>query len=232
MNSLIYIIIFVVVLYLLYNMNQQISYEHFETVMTNTEKIKLIQCMSALHELFIKHGIWYNIAFGTLLGAVRHREIIPWDDDIDLLVMHYDIKKIDVVLDEMFKLGYKIEKTWKLYRVYSDNIHFIDLFMIDYENGNVMRCETKNNTCKYPNSVTDWWWKWFKFPKSYLGKYKLYQLGGLYLHGPEEAMNLLKFWYGPDFLTVCKTHYLVNHGEATTVPKIELCTDLPSPQFP
>ncbi len=54
--------------------------------MSNLELMqnKLLEMMKWFHNYCVEHHIPYYMIGGTMLGAVRHKGFIPWDDDIDV----------------------------------------------------------------------------------------------------------------------------------------------------
>ena len=66
-----------------------------------TEDIKRIslEILMEFDRVCRENGLVYSIAYGTLLGAVRHRGFIPWDDDIDVIMPRQDFEKFLHVRD-------------------------------------------------------------------------------------------------------------------------------------
>ena len=62
----------------------------------NEEEIKELELgvMDYIHNLCQKENINYSLAYGTLLGAVRHKGYIPWDDDVDISLKRDEYDKL------------------------------------------------------------------------------------------------------------------------------------------
>ena len=98
------------------------------------------------------NDINYSLAYGTLIGAVRHKGFIPWDDDIDIVLIRYEYEKLLDVLKKDNNPKYKTfsmkdegyfypyakvsdlntritEKNWPDYKNLGVNI---DIFPVDY----------------------------------------------------------------------------------------------------
>ncbi|MEL7222867.1 MAG: LicD family protein [Bacteroidota bacterium] len=51
--------------------------------------VRILHCLAHICE---EHGLHYFLAYGTLLGAIRHQGFIPWDDDVDIMMTESDFR--------------------------------------------------------------------------------------------------------------------------------------------
>lgn len=118
-------------------------------------KMQLIELdmLVELDRVCRENGIKYRITGGTLLGAVRHKGFIPWDDDADVNMLREDYEKFKKIAyklnpdicyfqdhdtDPEYRWGYgKIRRTGTKYvRVGQEHLKcktgiFIDVFPLD-----------------------------------------------------------------------------------------------------
>jgi len=217
---------------------------------TDREDIKVLyKMLYDIDKILTKNGVIYYIDGGTLLGAVRHNGIIPWDDDGDICIFKKDINAFLKLKSEFLNYGYKIEKYWAGYKIYPINgkdIQYKNANWDWYDNGKTI--SIRKPTYKFPfvdvsviskqknkyhyhnNVVKTHWPKCFHYNKDLLNL-KRYKFNDYTLVGPNNPQPYLDRCYGNDWNIIGKQQY--DHLNMQFLNrKITDSTKLYEPAFP
>ena len=186
--------------------------EKYDTPLIHLVLIKsILQIVTTILE---RDKIMYFIDGGTLLGAVRHKEIIPHDDDADIGVMNKDFRnKLPKLFDEIKtkviryqEKDYPLEievlpnmikvflaglwATTEVGRVIATPT--VDIFNWKC-NSNKIQLESLKQRQQFPNCY---------YMRSEMFPLKKYEFGGMEVYGANDPMGYLYRYYGANCLKV------------------------------
>lgn len=131
-----------------------------------------LKILLKIDEICQKEHLTYYLAYGSLIGAIRENGIIPWDDDIDVMMPRPDYDKLEkYFLDHaaeleplrLFGPGYTMDYPYAINRISNCDFYvdkenekdyglgiFIDLYPLDAMGNSLKEAEKRKRiSCRY-----------------------------------------------------------------------------------
>ena len=207
--------------------NLIIDFEKYKIPETTKELLLLM--MDKMHNILTRNNIKYFIEGGSLLGAVRHKGLIPWDDDIDLGIFDKDFEKVIPLFEKNL---YDAQMQIKLQRSNKDMIKVFvsDLWFKNTETGQIIGTPTidifkytkANNKVQLASLKDRQRFKNCYYLKSEIFPLKRYDFDYISVMGANDPIPFLKRYYGNDCLTNFKVDVRKEDGQNKDRNALEL----------
>lgn len=147
----------------------------YESISLEKMQHSLLEDLKEIDRVCKELGCTYFLAYGTLLGAIRHEGFIPWDDDVDIWMFRKDFEVFVKNAQNILKDNYFLQNalTDKYYTIpqqackirnnnttlieeWNKKYHqggFIDIFPIDYVGDNPSEFYKLKKKCAFIQSL-------------------------------------------------------------------------------
>jgi phosphorylcholine metabolism protein LicD len=208
----------------------------------DTVLVVLRKMLNDLDKLLNTKHIGYWIDGGTLLGAIRHQDIIPWDDDADIVILAENEAKFLQLKPDLFRMGYGLSKTWCGYKIFplngrtikywnrnwqwSDNSQDIkhdEKFDYKFPFIDVILIRRYNNIYHYDNEKVRRVWPNYYYDENDVYPLKRYAFHNFELTGPNNPLPYLYRAYGQDWQTKGYKQYDHENQRMFNKKKFNIC---------
>ena len=182
--------------------------------------IKIKKILKHFHEKAQEHNIKYYISCATVLGLVKFKGFIPWDDDADVCIPSSEVHKIEKAFANSpyklikFQYGYKLASTTFPY------YPFVDIMVVDIDpevrepsyrfSYPIIDGKPSFKLCLFfPNKV---------HPLKMIYPLKLYKFEDFEVWGPNDVIGFCKQNYGPECFYTSKMKSFNTHMFSAVLP--------------
>ena len=148
------------------------------------DKEKAFENLCLFKEIADRNRFKFFLAYGTLLGAVRERDFIDHDEDIDLGADYQDVDLFMSMLFELRDNGFEVAR-WDdrgLLSIIRNN-EYIDIYFFKRYNDKLLI------NCGEP------------LPTKFLENQDVIEFKGVVFNAPADVVGALEFWYGKNWKT-------------------------------
>ncbi|AYV81428.1 MAG: phosphorylcholine metabolism protein LicD [Harvfovirus sp.] len=207
-------------------------------IYTNPKTIyKLYKMIYTVTRILEIYNIQYWMDGGTLLGAVRHKGIIPWDEDADFEIFDSEEEKMKLIYNPLERFGYKMMATWWGFKIFPVDGAPIKGYKWKYPGLDIFVMEITKD--KNDEDIIQ-----YKYPmaKKIFGRCSLYykdfyplqdyKFGSFSLKGPLSTKRYLDNCYDTDWYDVAYMLYDHEHEKPYKKIKIKLTDEDRQPAKP
>lgn len=148
------------------------------------DKEKAFENLCLFKKIADRNGFRFFLAYGTLLGAIREKDFIDHDEDIDLGADYQDVELFMSMLFELRDHGFEVAR-WDdrgLISIIRNN-EYIDIYFFKEYNDKLLI------NCGEP------------LPKKFLDNQGVIEFKGVEFNAPADTVGAVEYWYGKDWQT-------------------------------